>query len=57
MELLLKVRTRHGYLWVLNEEHLAQMKALVGVKVRVDTPGDYHSGCCCYSAPWWKVLP
>ena len=55
-ELLLKVRTRHGLLWAYNEEHLAQLKALVGSKIRMNTPG-YGLGGCCYSAPWWQTLP
>jgi len=37
-ELYLQTRTRHGVLWAYNEEHLAQLKALVSAKVREDTP-------------------
>ncbi|MDR1450092.1 MAG: hypothetical protein LBI84_07840 [Propionibacteriaceae bacterium] len=55
MDLLLKVPTRHGWLWAYNEEHLAQLKALVAAKLRDDTPGLTFGSSWANRLPSWIV--
>ncbi|RRD42088.1 hypothetical protein EII13_10320 [Buchananella hordeovulneris] len=42
LPLWLATRTRHGWLWALNGDHLAKLRAYVGAQERTQPPGHLH---------------
>jgi len=42
LELALAVRTRHGWLWAYNRDHLSELRAFIGARVRTTQPVHHH---------------
>ncbi|MDO4258255.1 MAG: hypothetical protein Q4C87_01900 [Actinomycetaceae bacterium] len=56
-EIVLKTRTRHGWLWVYNQDHLAEMRAFLYARLREPIPGETSRACCTYNTNWASRLP
>lgn len=57
LELVLKTRTRHGWLWIYNQDHLAEMRAFLYARLREPIPGETSRACCTYNTNWASRLP